>query len=110
MRRFKLAAIGGTVLALSVLTPTIANADIFGGDVVVLTQILAESIRQLIQIESLVKNGADSFSFLQEINSGIRNGLTVMEILNPKFNPGLYGNVSTVSNKPKTSPSLKASP
>jgi hypothetical protein len=64
----------------------------------VLTQILAESIQQLIQLESLVKNGADSYSFLQEINSGIRNGLTVMEMLNPRFNAGLYGNLSTAES------------
>jgi hypothetical protein len=98
MRQLKISALGLTALTISVFLPNVAHADLFGGDVLVLTQILAESIQQLIQIESVVKNGSDTFSFLQEINSGIRNGLSVMEILNPKFNPGLYGNLNTAES------------
>lgn len=90
MKKFKI-----LFLAIALMTAPIAKADIFGGDVLVLTQILANAVQQLIQLKSVVSNGANTYSFLQEINQGIRDGLTTIAILNPKFNPGLYGNIAT---------------
>jgi hypothetical protein len=91
----KVSTLSAMLFVLSIGTPAPSKADLFGGDVVVLTQILAETIQQLMQLKSIMSNGADTLDLLRDINSGIRNGLTVIQILNPKFNPGLYGSLAT---------------
>jgi hypothetical protein len=69
-----------------------ARADIWGGDVAVLIQILANALQQLAQLRQLLSTGSDTLGLLRDINSGIRDGLAIIQIINPKFNPGLYGN------------------
>ena len=71
-----------------------ARADMFGGDVVVLTQILVQSIQTVIQLKSLLENGKDTLTLLRDVNSGVRSGLDAIRILNPNFNPGVYGNLN----------------
>lgn len=83
------------VLCCSLAAPQPAKADLFGGDVVVLTQILAQAIQQLYQLKQIFSTGQDTLSLWREINQGIRDGLRVIQIINPKFNPGLYGNLET---------------
>jgi len=73
--------------------PLTAKADIFGGDVVVLTQIFVNALQQLAQLRSILSTGSDTLGLLRDVNSGIRDGLAVIRVINPKFNPGLYGNV-----------------
>lgn len=80
------------LLVLSLAQP--AKADLWGGDVVVLTQILAQSIQTVIQLKSVLENGKDTLSLLRDINSGVRSGLDAIRILNPNFNPGVYGNLN----------------
>lgn len=87
-------AILAGLIALSV-TPLKARADMFGGDVVVLTQILANAIQQLIQLKEVVSTGSDSLALMRDINRGIRDGLNVIRMINPKFNPGLFGDLDT---------------
>lgn len=72
-----------------------ARADLFGGDVAVLTQILAQTIKQLYELRQILKTGSDSLSLMRDINKGIREGLKIISIINPKFNPGLYGSLET---------------
>lgn len=81
------------VVCLCLCLPRPASADFFGGDVIVLTQILAQAIQQLMQLRQLFMTSQDTLGLLHDINSGIRNGLSVIQIINPKFNPGVYGNL-----------------
>jgi hypothetical protein len=84
------------LLAVTILlTPIPSKADLFGADVAVLTQILAQAIMQLYQLKAIFSNGDDTLHLLREINEGVRDGLRIIQILNPKFNPGLYGNLQT---------------
>jgi len=82
------------VASLIVVSPP-SKADMFGGDVVVLTQILAQAIQQLIQLKEILSTGSDTLDLLKDINKGIKDGLAVIRMINPKFNPGLYGNLNT---------------
>lgn len=82
-------------LCFTLLLPKPAKADLFGGDVVVLTQILAQAIKQLYELQQIVNTGKDSLSLMKDINRGIREGLRIIQIINPKFNPGLYGSLET---------------
>lgn len=83
------------ILCLTLAMPQPAKADLFGGDVAVLVQILAQTIKQLYELQRIVSTGQDSLSLWRDINRGIRDGLRIIQIINPKFNPGLYGSLET---------------
>ena len=86
------------VLLISASMPRQARADLFGGDVVVLTKILIQAIQQLQQLRMIYQNGRDSISLMRELNSGIRHGLEIIRILNPKFDPGIYGGLDNAES------------
>ena len=75
-----------------------ARADLFGGDVAVLTQILVQSIQTVIQLKSILDNGKDALNLARDLNAGIRSGLDLIRIINPKFNPGVYGDLRDTQN------------
>lgn len=81
-----------------VFVPFKSKADLFGGDVVVLTQILIQAIQQVIQLKAILENGTDTLSLLEDINSGVRSGLNLIRIINPNFDPGVYGNLKDPQN------------
>lgn len=83
------------LLCFTLITPRPAKADLFGGDVAVLVQILAQTIKQLYELQRIVSTGQDTLSLMRDINRGIRDGLAVIRIINPKFNAGLYGGLET---------------
>lgn len=82
-------------LCFTLAFPKPAKADLWGGDVAVLIQILAQTIKQLYELQRIVSTGQDSLSLWRDINRGIRDGLRIIQIVNPKFNPGLYGSLET---------------
>ena len=86
------------LLSLALMIPRPCRADIFGGDVVVLTQILANAIQQLIQLRQILSTGSDTLGLLREVNRGIRDGLLVLQVINPKFDPGIYGDLNNAES------------
>jgi hypothetical protein len=82
------------VICLSLVIPgSEAHADIWGGDVAVLMQILVQTIEQLAELRQIFSTGSDTLGLLQDINAGVRTGLNVIRIVNPRFDPGMYGNL-----------------
>lgn len=81
------------IATLIFIGPRSAKADLFGGDVVVLTQILSQAIQTVITLKSVLENGKDSLNLMRDINAGVRSGLDIIRIVNPHFNPGVYGNL-----------------
>ncbi len=75
-----------TLIAVS---PT-AKADMFGGDVVVLAQILANALKQLIELKNLVDNGRDQLDLVRRINEGINDSLRLAQTIDPNIGPGIY--------------------
>ncbi len=67
-----------------------ARADLFGGDVAVLTQILANAIQQLAQLRAILDNGEDSLNLLRDINRGINDSLMMAETFGIRVDPGIY--------------------
>ncbi|MBV2167154.1 MAG: hypothetical protein KUL82_00495, partial [Bdellovibrio sp.] len=53
------------------LAPISARADLFGGDVVVLTQILVQTIQTVLQLKAILSNGQDSLNLMRDINAGV---------------------------------------
>jgi hypothetical protein len=79
-----------TVLSIQLICISTARADMFGGDVVVLVQILANALQQLIQLKNIVENGKDNMDLLREINRGINDSLGLMRTISPNTDPGIY--------------------
>ncbi len=86
------------LISFVVMTPRVARADLFGGDVVILTKILIQAIQQLHQLQMIFANGKDTLSLMREINRGIREGLRIIQIIDPKFNPGIFGSLETAES------------
>ena len=77
--------------ALCLLLPaTKARADLFGGDVAVLVQILANALQQLAQLREILRSGEDTLGLLRDINRGINDSLYLSETLGVRIDPGLY--------------------
>ena len=94
MTKFKKFFVIG-VLCCCMGIPKPAKADLFGGDVAVLVQILANAVQQLAQLQQILSTGGDTLGLLRDINQGIRDGLNVLQMVNPNFNPGIYGSLET---------------
>lgn len=63
-----------------VLAPN-ARADLWGGDVAVLLQILTEQVKQYYQLKRIINNGKDQMDFLRQLNSGLDNSLALLRTL-----------------------------
>lgn len=97
MRILKRFLITPLLILSLVLPPKQARADMFGGDVAVLVQILAQAIQQLAQLRAILGTGKDTLGLLEDINRGLRDGLSIIQIINPNFNPGILGNIDDVN-------------
>lgn len=77
------------ILLLTLLAPAApARADMWGGDLVYLAQILQQAILQVQQLKSILGTSEDSFHFLQEINEGQRQALRILNTMNRSLQPG----------------------
>lgn len=72
------------------ITPVNSRADFFGGDVLILTQILANAIQQLIQLRQMLNTGEDSLNLMRDINKGINDSLNLIRTVYPNADPGIY--------------------
>ena len=79
-----------------VLLPVPSNADMFGGDVAVLVQILANALKQLVELQQLLENGKDTLGLLKDINRGINDSMAILDTLAPYIDPGLYKELKKV--------------
>ncbi len=68
-----------TALGLLLPFPQSAKADLFGGDVMILAQILANAIQQLAQLQEILRSGNDTLGLLQDINRGLNDSLRMAE-------------------------------
>jgi hypothetical protein len=78
------------IIALNLGVPSVSRADLFGGDIVVLTQILANAIKQLIELKNLLDTGRSQLELLRDINRGLNDSLNLARTINPNIDPGLY--------------------
>lgn len=85
------------IAALLCTPPKVAKADLFGGDVAVLTQILAQAIQQLMTLKDILGAGQDTLNLIQEINKGINDSLNFLKSIDPNLDPGLYKDWENVS-------------
>ena len=68
----------------------VARADLFGGDVAVLAQILVQTIQQLNQLRQIFEQGSDQLNLVRDINRGINDSLGLLKTINPNTDPGIF--------------------
>jgi len=85
-------------VCMTLVVPLPSKADIFGGDVAVLVQILANALKQLYELQQIVKSGQDTLYLLRDINNGINDSLKIIKSLPDNPNPGLYGDLSQIKD------------
>jgi hypothetical protein len=78
------------LVAVSLIVSKPAQADMFGGDLIYLAQILANAIKQLTELQNMVNNGKDQLNLLTEINRGINDSLRLAQTIDPNIDPGIY--------------------
>lgn len=84
-------------VSISIYPASLARADLFGGDVVVLSQILIQTIQQLNQLRMILKAGSDNLDLLRDINRGINDSLGLARTISPNTDPGVFRELQKVS-------------
>jgi len=74
--------------------PRPSKADLFGGDVAVLVQILANALKQLYELQQIVQTGQNTLYLLRDINNGINDSLRLIKSLPERPDAGIYGDLS----------------
>ena len=77
------------VVALS-LPGVPAQASIFGEENATLIQILAQAIKQLYELQKILKTGEDTLNLMRDLNRGNNDSLAALDTLGPYMDPGTY--------------------
>jgi hypothetical protein len=95
MKKIKIWISAILVCQISFVSP--AKSDIFGGDVAMLAQILANAVKQLYELQQIVQNGRDTLGLIRDINRGVNDSLALVDSLGPYIDPGLYKDLRNVA-------------
>lgn len=85
-------------ILISVIFSGSAKASIFGEETAVLVQILSNALKQLVELQNLVKNGNDQLDLMRNINRGINDSLRLAKTIYPDIDPGLYKDWQNVND------------
>jgi hypothetical protein len=86
------------VLLLMIVAIPTARADLFGGDVAVLTQILAQNVKQLLELQRILGSARENLSLLRDINRGINDSLQMIRTISPYVDAGTFGELKKVED------------
>lgn len=75
-----------------------AKASIFGEENATLIQILAQAIKQLYELQQIVKTGKDTLDLMRDLNRGINDSLKALDTLGPYMDAGTYKEFKKVEN------------
>lgn len=84
----------------------LARADLFGGDVAVLAQILVQTIRQLAELQSIVGSSAQTVSILEDMNRGVSEVLRLANTAHVSLPKQVYDQARTITDAAKMAESL----
>lgn len=73
-----------------------SRADLFGGDVAVLTQILVNNIQQLTQLMEILKAGKRQVELMEDIKQEIFRTIDTIQTISSLVDPGIYKDWATV--------------
>lgn len=98
MKMKKYITVSCLVLAFMTGSPQQARADLFGGDVAVLSQILVQAIMQLAKLREMLSTASDQLDLIRQINQGINDSLNLLKTIDPNLDPGIYREWTTVDD------------
>lgn len=85
------------IVLLSVLAGAAqAKADMFGGDIPILVQIVTNTANQLIELRKIVETSREDVDLINDINRGIHDTLELARTIDPNIDPGLYQNIKSL--------------
>jgi hypothetical protein len=93
MKRIKLIFLW--LVLLFACRPQPAYADFWGGDIPLLTEIVANTLQQLEQLRSILGTGSDTLGLLRDINSGLRDALALVKTQNSTLYPGVLSDIQS---------------
>ena len=82
-------------------SPREAHADLWGGDVAVLSQILVQALMQLAKLRELLATANDQVDLVRQINQGINDSLKLLKTIDPNLDPGIYKDWTNVNDSLK---------
>jgi hypothetical protein len=74
-----------------------AHADLFGSDTAVLSQILTQNLKQLVELQKIVGVGQNTLDLENEINRGINDSLNLAKTISQSTDPGAFGGLKHVN-------------
>lgn len=89
------------IVSISFLVPLKSKADLWGGDLIYLAQILENAIRQYKELQSIMQNNKDQLELLRAINRGINDSLNLARTVYPNIDSGVYNDWSNVNDSLK---------
>jgi hypothetical protein len=95
MKKYKIKIIFLIFLTFPLQT---TRADLFGADIPILLNILAQAINQLAQLQSILGTGKDTLGLLQDINQGIKDAMSIMRTMNSTMSPGVLSDLERVED------------
>ncbi len=78
------------IVMLFVSSPKTARADMWGGDIPLLIEIVFNTLQQLLTMKDMLENQEDQLDLLREINAGINDSLQMIHTSFPHVDPGIY--------------------
>ena len=75
-----------------------ARADLWGADLPLLAEIVANTLQQIYEIRQVINNGKNQVDLIREINRGINDSLRMMETIKGNVDPGIYRDWSHAQN------------
>jgi hypothetical protein len=85
-------------IAITVAPHEQAEASMFGEENATLIQILAQAIKQLYELQQILRTGQDSLNLMRDINRGINDSLNALDTLGRYMDPGTYKEFKKVEN------------
>ena len=86
-----------------------ARGDMFGADVAVLVQILAETIQQIGELESIIGSTNQTASILEEMNRGVKDVLRLANTAHVTLPPQVYAQAMSIDQATRMAESVYGS-
>jgi hypothetical protein len=73
-----------------------AQADLFGGDVAVLLQILVQAIDQVYKLQQIIGKAQQTVNILEDMNRGVKEVLRLADTAHVPLPPGVYAQAKSI--------------
>jgi len=95
--KWRSAAIGVLLIMGTIVPQRSARADFWGGDLPLLMEIVVNTLQQISQLKMILSQGKDTLGYMQDINSGIRDAMQILQTMNSTLKPGVLSELGSLS-------------